>query len=71
MQQQKGGMDCGLFSIAFALHLALGDDLKKLIFHQDAMLEPFPHKKVAVTPKGLTLAGSYLPFRQIDLFVLA
>lgn len=80
VQQQKGGMDCGLFSIAFALHLALGDDLKKLIFHQDAMrqhlikcfldkkLEPFPHKKVAVTPKGLTLAGSYLPFRQIDLF---
>ena len=27
VQQQAGGEDCGLFSIAFAYHAALGEDL--------------------------------------------
>ena len=58
VQQQKGIDDCGLFAIAFALHLALGHDVAKIVFAQSEMrshlvkcyqmgyFEPFPHKKV-------------------------
>ena len=27
VQQQRGVLDCGVFAIAFAVHLALGDDV--------------------------------------------
>ena len=37
VQQQIGGKDCGLFAIAFAYHLANGDDLSKLTFNQGLM----------------------------------
>ena len=37
VQQQKGVRDCGLFGIAFAYHLAAGDDPEKLPFHQEEM----------------------------------
>ena len=32
VQQQRGVLDCGVFAIAFAVHLALGDDVTKLNF---------------------------------------
>ena len=38
VQQQKGMADCGLFSVAFALHLALGDDPSCLLFEQSPHL---------------------------------
>ena len=34
VQQQNGVTDCGLCAIAFAVHLALGDDVSKLNFDQ-------------------------------------
>ena len=51
VQQQSGSTDCGLFSIAFAYHAAIGDNLRTLIFDQGRMrshllscseLTPFP-----------------------------
>ena len=58
VQQQKGIDDCGLFAIAFALHLALGHhDVAKIVFAQSEMrshlvkccqmgyFEPFPMRK--------------------------
>ena len=33
VQQQEGGVDCGLFSIAAAYHSAMGDDLRELTFN--------------------------------------
>ena len=54
VQQQKKGRDCGLFAIAFAYHMARGDDVTKISFNQSMMrqhlttcfknqkLSPFP-----------------------------
>ena len=39
VQQQKRGVDCGVFAIAFAVHLALGDDVASLKFDQPRMRE--------------------------------
>ena len=33
-QKQKGGSDCGVFSIAFAFHAAMGDHISGLQFDQ-------------------------------------
>ena len=55
VQQQLGISDCGVFAIVFALHVALGDNLQKIMFDQSQMrhhllrcfqkkkLLPFPH----------------------------
>ena len=37
VQQQAGGEDCGLSSIAFAYHAALGEDLMGITFEQSKM----------------------------------
>ena len=37
VQQQFGSCDCGLFAIAFALHLAMGDDPQHILFEQSQM----------------------------------
>ena len=37
VQQLKEGSDCGVFSIAFLFHLALGDKPEELILHQSKM----------------------------------
>ena len=37
VQQQKGSNDCGVYAIAFAVHAALGDDVKHLEFNQTQM----------------------------------
>ena len=80
VQQQKGGLDCGLFAIAFALHLVMGDDLTKIVFEQDKMrghllkcfinkkLEPFPHRKVLALPRKLCRPVKCLPFKQVILY---
>lgn len=76
VQQQLGGYDCGLFAVAFALHIAMNDIPEQMVFEQTVMrqhlhscfrkkkLEPFPHKKVDMVPKQ----HSYLPFYQLELF---
>ena len=60
VQQQKGAYDCGLFSIAFTYHVALGGDVSNAIFQQQEMrphlktcfeareLSPFPHTKKTI-----------------------
>ena len=35
MQQQTGTTDCGLFSIAAAVHVALGDSMADTLFAQE------------------------------------
>ncbi len=37
IQQQLNGIDCGLFSIAFAYHIALGDEPSALSFNSSEM----------------------------------
>ena len=56
VQQQKDGFNCGLFSIAFAYHVAAGDNVKRLNFDQenhlvsclsDQKFTPFPQHESA------------------------
>lgn len=77
VQQQFGSSDCGLFAIAFTVHLAFRDDPQHIVFEQSQMrphllkcfqrkkMEPFPHKKVASIP---TDKATHFPFVQIELF---
>ena len=37
IQQQRGLVDCGVFAIGFAVHLALGSNVTKLNFNQGQM----------------------------------
>ena len=37
VQQQFGSNDCGIFAVAFTLHLTLGDDLQHILFEQSKM----------------------------------
>ena len=72
-QQQNGVSDCGLFTIAFAVHLAPGDDAAALSFDQSKMREhllkcfqrktmmPFPQTKAG--PRTQT----YFPPMEIEL----
>ena len=39
VQQQRGDVDCGVFAIAFAAHLVLGDDVASLKFDHPRMRE--------------------------------
>ena len=62
VQQHNGVSDCGLFAIAFAVHLALGDDAVRLNFNQSKMRQhvlkcfqsktmmPFPQTKANLGP---------------------
>ena len=67
IQQQRGLVDGGVFAIAFAVHLALGDDVTRLNFNQGQMrkylLKCFQEK--VMTPFPQTKPGlhyqSYFP----------
>ena len=60
VQQQQGVTDCGLFAIAYAVHLANGNDPAKVKFEQKKMrthltnclkkkrLEAFPIEKLSL-----------------------
>ena len=54
VQQQRGVTDCGLFAIAFAFHLASGNDVSTLMFDQKLMrkhlLNCFEKKKLLPFP---------------------
>ena len=43
VQQQTGGVDCGLFAIAFAYHAALGENLGKVTFEQESLRKHLVH----------------------------
>ena len=55
VQQQEGGVDCGLFSIAAAYHSAVGDDFCGLTFSQNDMcqhlVEYFECKQLSAFPQ--------------------
>ena len=40
-KKEIGTKDCGLFAIAYATALALGQDTSKLLFHQESMRSHF------------------------------
>lgn len=54
VQQQRRGSDCGLFAIAFAYHMARGDDVTKIQFNQSQMrqhlLKCFEDQKLSPFP---------------------
>ena len=74
-QQQNGVSDCGLFAIAFAVHLALGDDAAGLNFDQSKMrqhlLKCFQRKTMMPFPQ--TKAGpryqTYFPHMNCSALV--
>ena len=43
VQRQTGGVDCGLYSTAFAYHAAIGHDLGKIAFDQGRMRQHLLH----------------------------
>jgi len=55
VQQQEGGVDCGLFSIAAAYHSAVGDDFHRLSFSQNDMcqhlVECFGRRQLSAFPQ--------------------
>ena len=73
VQQQNGVTDCGLFAIAFAVHLALGDDVAKLNFDQAEMRHHLQQcfQKKQMMPFLQSKNGNhnrYFPGREIELF---
>ena len=50
VQQQTGGEDCGLFSIAYSYHAALGEDILEITFDQSKMRD---HLIALLEPKVL------------------
>ena len=75
VQQQIGGKDCGVFAIAFALHLCLGQELADIRFEQSRMrqhlLRCFQKRKLEGFPQqqktGVTLK-SRLRIQEIRLY---
>ncbi len=67
VQQQKGYTDCGLFAIAFAVHLALEDEVTTLNFEQSLMqqhlLKCSDKKAVVAFPLKMKTAGISRPHR--------
>ena len=67
VQQQEGYTDCGLFAIAFAVHLALGDEVTALNFEQSLMrqhlLKCFDKKAMVAFPLKKKTAGISCPHR--------
>ena len=57
VQQQKKGVDCGLFSIAFAISLAFGEDPSNSTYHSAALR---PHLINCLT------SGRISPFPKIE-----
>ena len=59
VQQQFGSCDCGLFAIAFTLHLAMGDDPQHILFEQSQMrshlLKCFQKKEDGTISTDVTL----------------
>ena len=64
VHQQKGITDWGLFAIAFAVHLAFGDDVSKLTCDQSQMSrrKKCSHSHSPASPELC------FPFREIELF---
>ena len=56
VQQQMGSVDCGVFSIAFAYHGALGENVGRTTFAQEEMrhhlVQCFQSKKLMPFPGG-------------------
>lgn len=76
VQQQSGINDCGVFAIAFAVHLLLGDKLEEAEFNQSQMRQhqilftclkerrflPFPKKGKS------GYRSCHFPYQEIELY---
>ena len=68
VQQQKGSSDCGVYAIAFAVHAALGDDVKHLELDQTQMrnhlLQCFKKKELVRFPitRKRSRHNNYFPY---------
>ncbi len=75
VQQQSGGSDCGIFAIAFAVHLLRGDNIEDIDFDQEKMrshlnscfwrkkMLPFP----TLSTKGRRIT-TYFPYFQLEVY---
>ena len=74
VQQQKGSSDCGVYAIAFAVHAALGDDIKDLEFDQAQMrnhlLKCFRKKELVRFPttRKRSRHNNHFPYCEIQVF---
>ena len=80
VQQQEGSYDCGLFAVAFAYHLAVGDDVQTLGLNQQKLrkhlferkcLSRFPTQERKESSLGATSKTSTLmsSVHVVDLIV--
>ncbi len=75
VQQQSGGSDCGIYAIAFAVHLLRGDNIEDIDFDQEKMrshlnscfwrkkMLPFP----TLSTKGCRIT-TYFPYFQLEVY---
>ena len=75
VQQQKGGHDCGVFSIAYMVEICHGNNAEKITFNQPKMREHLKKclesGKMTLFPRGpKTNTGSKLPKKIIVKEVL-
>ena len=64
VQQQFGSCDCGLFAIAFTLHLAMGDDPQHILF-EISPSQVLPNKEDGTIS---TQEGCFTPNRERTFF---
>ena len=74
VQQQSGANDCGVFSVAFALHKLLGNNLEDIEFNQsqmrDHLLDCLKKRNFSHFPTKLKCGyrSKHFPYREIELF---
>ena len=74
VQQQKGSSDCGVYAIAFAVHAALGNDVKDLKFDQTQMrnhlLQCFRKKELVRFPttRKHSRRNNHFPYWEVEVF---
>ena len=72
MQQQTGSTDCGLFSIAAAVHVALGDSMADTSFAQeklrDHLIHCFQQQQISFFPTAETSSKNKLKHLFVHLY---
>lgn len=74
VQQQKGSNVCGVFAIAFAVHAALGDDIRRFEFDQnqmrDHLLQCFRKKELVWFPiiRKCSQLSKHFPYREVKVY---
>ena len=75
VQQQSGTNDCGVYAIAFAVHAALGDNLKDIEFDQPKLRARLLQKeRTTLISNCEAVRGNrskHFPYREIELYCFA